>query len=94
MGVILASSGTLYVHAIIITVNKKREIYEDGGILVMNGIIADIGRSESLLAKYRHVPVHDLTNHIVIPGLISTHMHMVQSLFRGTADDCDLVTVS
>jgi len=88
------SSSTLYLHATIITVNTNREIYEDGGILVVGNMIEDIGSSNDLLLKYPNAKIHDLTNHIVIPGLISTHMHMVQSLFRGTADDCDLITVS
>ncbi|TVY30820.1 Uncharacterized protein LHYA1_G000353 [Lachnellula hyalina] len=86
------TSTILYTHAIIITVNEKREIYQDGSILVTENIIKDIGVSSKLLAKYPNVQVHDLSNHIIIPGLISTHMHCVQSLFRGTADDCDLIT--
>jgi cytosine/adenosine deaminase-related metal-dependent hydrolase len=82
----------LYTHAIIITVNSKREIYQDGSILVTDNLIADIGPSTTLIPKYPDVEVYDLKNHIIIPGLISTHMHCVQSLFRGTADDCDLIT--
>ncbi len=88
------SSAVLYAHAIVITVNDNRDIYEDGAILVVDNIIQDIGTSKSMLAKHQDVKVYDLDNYIVIPGLVSTHMHMVQSLFRGTADDCDLITVS
>jgi cytosine/adenosine deaminase-related metal-dependent hydrolase len=82
----------LYVHATIVTVNTNREILEDGAILVENDIIKDIGLSKDLLVKYPTAPKYDLENHIVIPGLISTHMHVVQSILRGTADDCDLVS--
>ncbi|EKD20632.1 uncharacterized protein L3040_006356 [Drepanopeziza brunnea f. sp. 'multigermtubi'] len=84
--------GILYAHAIVITVNSNRDIYADGSLLVRENAIADIGTSHAMLAKYPDIEVRDLTNHIVMPGLISTHMHVVQSLFRGTADDCDLVT--
>ncbi|PBP26664.1 hypothetical protein BUE80_DR002454 [Diplocarpon rosae] len=87
-----APGGVLYVHATVITVNRQREIYEDGGILVVENRIQDIGTSKALLARYPGTRIYDLTGHIVIPGLVSTHMHAVQSLFRGTADDCDLVT--
>ncbi|PBP21843.1 hypothetical protein BUE80_DR007343 [Diplocarpon rosae] len=89
----VAPGDVLYVHATVITVNRNREIYEDGGILVVENRIKDIGSSKALLARYPGTTIYDLTDHIVIPGLVSTHMHMVQSLFRGTADDCDLVTM-
>jgi len=81
----------LYIHATIITVNTSRSIYEDGAILVVGDTIQDIGRSSELLKKYPESQPHDLKGHIVIPGLVSTHMHVVQSILRGTADDCDLV---
>ncbi|RDW89287.1 putative atrazine chlorohydrolase deaminase [Coleophoma cylindrospora] len=82
----------LYTHATIITVNDRREIYLDGSILVVGNIIKDIGLSKDLIPRYPGVLTHDLQNHIVVPGLISTHMHAVQSIFRGTADDVDLVS--
>jgi cytosine/adenosine deaminase-related metal-dependent hydrolase len=82
----------LYVHATIVTVNPQREIYEDGALLVVGNVIKDVGRSSELLAKYSDCLTCDLERHIVIPGLISTHMHVVQSILRGTADDCDLVS--
>lgn len=85
-------SPILYTHAIGVTVNSNREIYEDGSILVVDKMIKDIGTSNAFLGRYPDVKTYDLSNHIVIPGLVSTHMHMVQSLFRGTADDCDLIT--
>ncbi|KAI6716143.1 hypothetical protein B2J93_8209 [Marssonina coronariae] len=87
-----APPSVLYAHATVITVNESRDIYADGGILVVGSVIRDVGTAARLLASYPGTTVCDLSNHIVIPGLVSTHMHMVQSLFRGTADDCDLVT--
>lgn len=82
----------LYIYATIITVDLKRRIYEDGALLVIEDTIKDIGLSTDLLAKYPSSATYNLENHIVIPGLISTHMHIVQSIFRGTADDIDLVS--
>ncbi|CZR63597.1 probable atrazine chlorohydrolase/guanine deaminase [Phialocephala subalpina] len=82
----------LYIHATIITVDPGRRIIENGAILVVEDTIKDIGLSTDLLAKYPSSATYDLENHIVIPGLISTHMHVVQSIFRGTADDVDLVS--
>lgn len=83
---------TLYQHATIITVNARREIILDGAILV-------VGNRISLIDKYSAVTAHaefprgdevrivDLPGKIIIPGLINTHCHTVQSLLRGLAED-------
>jgi len=70
----------LYLHATIITVNTNRDIIIDGAILVQGNIIADIGKSESLAIKYPNEEKSYLSGRIIIPGLISTHMHTAQTL--------------
>ena len=82
----------LYIKATIITVNLKREIIQDGAILVQGNKIADIGPTESLVKKYSNEPTTDLEGRIIIPGLINAHMHTAQTLLRGTADDLELVS--
>jgi cytosine/adenosine deaminase-related metal-dependent hydrolase len=73
----------LYTHATLVTVNPSREIILDGCILVHGNLIADIGKTDALRAKYPHEEVTDLTGRIVIPGLVCTHMHCAQTLLRG-----------
>ncbi|KAH8663484.1 atrazine chlorohydrolase/guanine deaminase [Tricladium varicosporioides] len=82
----------LYLHATIITVNPSREIILDGGILVQGNRIADIGKSNMIFGKYKDEETIDLSGRIIIPGLISTHMHTAQTLLRGAADDLELVS--
>ncbi|MCJ1473587.1 hypothetical protein MMC13_002238 [Lambiella insularis] len=82
----------LYTHATIITVNPSRDIILDGAILVHRNLIAAIGKTSSLKQEHHHEEEVDLTGRIVIPGLISTHMHTAQSLIRGAADDLSLVS--
>jgi cytosine/adenosine deaminase-related metal-dependent hydrolase len=82
----LVSSSTAYslnTHATIITVNPTRDIILDGAILVDGNHIKDIGKSASLAEKYSSEPMTDLSGRIIIPGLISTHMHTAQTLLRG-----------
>ena len=74
----------LFTHATIVTVNTKRDIILDGAILVRQSRIADIGKTSSLLSKHQDEETFDLTGHIVIPGLISTHIHTAQTLLRGS----------
>ncbi|KAE8378652.1 hypothetical protein BDV26DRAFT_261293 [Aspergillus bertholletiae] len=82
----------LYTHATIITVDANRRIIEDGAIRVQDDLIADIGKTATLKTKYPDDEECDLAGRIVIPGLISTHMHTAQTLLRGAADDLELVS--
>jgi cytosine/adenosine deaminase-related metal-dependent hydrolase len=72
----------LYTNATIITVNAKREIVLNGALLVKDTRITDIGKTDALRSKYPSEEIYDLTGHIIIPGLISTHMHTAQTLLR------------
>ncbi|KAI9926279.1 hypothetical protein MW887_004744 [Aspergillus wentii] len=82
----------LYTHATIITVDASRRIVEDGAIRVQNDSIADIGKTDRLRSQYPADEEYSLDGRIVIPGLISTHMHTAQTLLRGAADDLELVS--
>jgi cytosine/adenosine deaminase-related metal-dependent hydrolase len=82
----------LYLHATIVTVNPERDIYLDGAILVQGDKIVDIGKADSLVSKYPEEEQTNLEERIIIPGLISTHMHTAQTLLRGAADDLELVS--
>jgi hypothetical protein len=82
----------LFTHATIVTVDPSRSIFADGAILVHGNRIADIGITSNLKVKHPNEEEIDLTGRIIIPGLISTHMHTAQTLLRGTADDLELVS--
>ncbi|KAL4877836.1 hypothetical protein BJY04DRAFT_197304 [Aspergillus karnatakaensis] len=82
----------LYTHATIITVDASRRIIVDGALRVSSNIIDAIGKTATLQEQYPDDEEYDLTGRIVIPGLISTHMHTAQTLLRGAADDLELVS--
>ncbi|PLN79634.1 atrazine chlorohydrolase/guanine deaminase [Aspergillus taichungensis] len=82
----------LYTNATIITVDPTRRIISDGAIRVQDDRIADLGKTPDLRSKYPNDEILNLSGHIVIPGLISTHVHTAQTLLRGTADDLELVS--
>jgi len=73
----------LYTHATIVTINANRDVILDGAILVQRDRIADIGKADVLVSKHPDEEILDLTGRIIIPGLISTHMHTAQTLLRG-----------
>jgi cytosine/adenosine deaminase-related metal-dependent hydrolase len=75
MGSILAR------HAeILVTMDGSRREVTDGGLFAVDGIIQQVG-STAELPQQADV-VLDLSGQIALPGLINTHHHLNQTLFR------------
>lgn len=72
-------------NARIVTMNPDNEIL-DGDLLIEGDRIRAVGRFDSSIPN-----VHDLEGRVVCPGFIQTHVHLCQTLFRGMADDLELL---
>jgi len=72
----------------IVTMNSKREIIT-GDILVKEDRIAAIGNNLDTSDNTENII--DAKGMIIIPGLVQTHIHLCQVLFRGMADDLELL---
>jgi len=70
----------------VLTMNDRFEVVQ-GDVSIRDGRIAAIG---SQLAD-PHDRVVDARGGYVLPGLIQTHVHLCQTLFRGFADDLPLM---
>ncbi|PKM77018.1 MAG: N-ethylammeline chlorohydrolase [Firmicutes bacterium HGW-Firmicutes-15] len=71
---------------IIVTMNAKRQIIQ-GDILIEDDQISQLGDVE-----FQQVDkTIDARGKLVIPGLIQSHVHLCQTLFRGMADDLQLL---
>ena len=84
---------TLYTNAVIITVDVQRRIFRNGAMLVEGDRITALGDSSSLDDSNTLGPNCvrvDLERKIVTPGLINGHVHLIQSLMRGIAEDMNL----
>lgn len=57
--------------------NDEPGIVPDGAILIRDGLIADIGSTEELGAKYRDEEMLDAGDKAIIPGLVDPHTHLV-----------------
>ncbi|RWR05897.1 5'-deoxyadenosine deaminase [Siminovitchia fortis] len=73
-------------NAQIVTMNAQEEIIQ-GDLLIVDDKIKSIGKDLGNQADR----VIDATNKTVIPGFIQTHIHLCQTLFRGQADDLELM---
>lgn len=80
MSTILIKNGT------IVTMNPSREVIK-ADLLIENDRIIKIGS----LAEEKADQIINAQNKLVIPGLIQTHIHLCQVLFRGMADDLELL---
>ena len=79
MSTLLIRNGTL------LTMNPARDVLQ-GDILIRDGVIAEIPstsrQADSIL---------DASGMLVLPGFVQVHVHLNQTLFRGQADDMDVV---
>jgi len=70
----------------VLTMNDRFDVVK-GDVFVSDGRIAQIGRVD---APARATTL-DASGALVLPGLIQTHIHLCQTLFRGYADDLALI---
>ena len=73
-------------NGLVVTMNNNREIVNKD-ILIINNKISKIKENINV----QDAEIIDATDKIVIPGLIQTHIHLTQSLFKGKADDMELL---
>ena len=78
-------------NALVVTCDDGGKIIADGGVAVDKGRITAIASSADLapLAE-RAKKVVDGTGHILMPGIVNTHCHAADSLFRGLVEDLPL----
>ncbi|MCS7248118.1 MAG: 8-oxoguanine deaminase [Anaerolineales bacterium] len=65
---------------LLVTMDEQRREIPNGGLFVRDGFIEQVGPSEQLPAYADEVL--DLSDHLVLPGLVNTHHHFYQTLTR------------
>src|SRR5512140_213448 len=83
---------TLITCGTIVTMDSTRRIVRDGALLVSDN------RIERILNRDEHIRLGpfdgektDAGSLTAIPGFVQTHIHLCQTLFRGLADDLELL---
>jgi 5-methylthioadenosine/S-adenosylhomocysteine deaminase len=69
----------------IVTMDEKNSIVR-GDVLIRDGRIAEVGRIDSDADT-----IIEAVGCAVLPGFVQTHIHLCQTLFRGSADDLALI---
>lgn len=73
-------------NGLLVTMNAERDVLQ-ADIYIEDDRIRAIGANLTC-AGARHI---DATGKLIIPGLVQAHVHLCQALFRGMADDMELL---
>ncbi|MBK7230216.1 MAG: amidohydrolase family protein [Ignavibacteriales bacterium] len=75
----------------IVTDDGKDRILKNHFVEIENGIIVRISKNDEKYFKKYKSDVYRFENLTLIPGFVQTHIHLCQTLFRGLADDLELL---
>jgi len=77
-------------HAHIVTMDDHQREIPDGGLFIRDDLIEQVGATSALPQEADEVL--DLTDHVLLPGLVNTHHHFYQTLTRAVpaAQDANL----
>ena len=64
---------------------------DNGSVAIRNGEIVAVGPSSEVDAKYKAKTVIRARGMAVVPGFVNAHTHVPMTLFRGIADDRELM---
>ncbi len=78
-------------NATVVTCDAGGTVIDRGGVAVASGRIVALGTAEQLAAVAAHARnVVDGSGHILMPGIVNTHCHAADSLFRGLVENLPL----
>jgi 8-oxoguanine deaminase len=75
--------------AVLVTMDDQRREIVDGGLFIRDHVIEAVGRTAELPPTADEII--DLTDHILLPGLVNTHHHLYQTLTRAVPAAQDAV---
>lgn len=74
----------------LITCDDAFRVFSPGAIAVHQGLIVAVGTPAEVEQHHAAKETIKLSGHILLPGLVNTHVHGAMSLFRGLGDDLPL----
>lgn len=75
----------------IVTVDGKDRILKNNFVEIENGMIVRIAKNDEQYFSKNKQRVFRFDDLTLIPGFVQTHIHLCQTLFRGLADDLELL---
>lgn len=78
-------------NGVVIPMDAAQRTLWDGAVAVQGGRIVAVDDTAALLRRYTGRRVLDARHKAVLPGLVDTHHHFLQSYLKGMPDDLELV---
>jgi len=75
---------------VILTLDSEDRTFGHGGIVVSDGLIADLGPVEELERRWRPAATVGGSGRVVMPGLVNVHNHTPLMITRGMIEDIGL----
>ena len=75
----------------VVTMDDKNTVINKGAIAIDDGIIIAVDEQASINGKFSPTKRIAGKNQVLMPGLVNGHTHAAMVLFRGIADDLELM---
>lgn len=75
----------------IVTMDTQERVITDGAVAIAGEDIVSVGTREEIEALFTTTASLDARGRLVMPGLINGHTHAPMTIFRGLADDLELM---
>lgn len=75
----------------ILPIAPENTVLENHSVAVHEGKIVEVLPAEAAKEKYYAEQFLDMKSHVLMPGLVNSHTHTPMNLFRGLADDLELM---
>lgn len=75
----------------IITINNQNEVLKNYAVEIENGTIINIQSIDKWDINNFNGKIFHFPNLTLIPGFVQTHIHLCQTMFRGLAEDMELL---
>ncbi|HIJ79592.1 MAG: amidohydrolase [Desulfobulbaceae bacterium] len=82
----------LIVNATLLPEPGRGELQDNGYLAITGSKISDLGPMAKLAGNVSGRQIIDVQGNLVMPGLVNTHAHGAMTLFRGLADDLELMS--
>ncbi len=82
----LEVEGIVISNGVVLTMNKHRDVIENGAVVIKGSEIIAVG-AEEIIKDYPGYHVIDANGGIIMPGLINTHSHLPMIAFRGLGEN-------
>lgn len=69
----------------LVTRYLERPFFENGAVVIENGVVKEIGGFNKLKEKYPTAEFIDAKGKVIMPGFINSHMHIYSAFARGMA---------